>query len=240
MQNPFRYISNKNRADFIRYALLAMGAIIVLVIIPKKGKFKYEYEQNKSWIHEELTAPFTFAIQKSQAEMAQEQNEVTENFRPYFDREAKTANEEKNRFITNISLAMGKDTVLSNNLKRFYISAGINILDDIYKRGIINMDSSKKSKSENAIITEVQGNVVKDKKTGDYFTLGEARKYISDSIQKDTILNRTWFVKSLWTCLSENVVYDKALSDKKQDELLSSVSGTKGIVRQGEKIISRG
>src|SRR6185503_16094439 len=80
----------------------------------------------------------------------------------------------------------------------------------------------------------------RDKNVADYFTSGEAQKFIADSVRRDTMLNRPWFVKSLLTSLAVNVSYDQALSDKKLNELLSSVSMTKGIVRQGDKIISHG
>ena len=240
MQNPFRRIIYKNRNDFIRYLLLGLSALFVLLIIPKKGKFKYEYEQGKPWMHEDLSAPFTFAIQKSQAEITSEQNEVTDNFKPYYDRDAKLENEEKNRFISNISEAIKGDSTITTNLKTFYISNGVGILNFIYNKGIINMDSAKKAKSINTFVTEITKNTGKDKNVADYFTPGEARKYISDTIKKDSILNRPWFVKSLLSSLAENVTYDQALSDKKLNELLSSVSVTKGIVHQGDKIISHG
>jgi putative nucleotidyltransferase with HDIG domain len=240
MQNPLRHINNKNRNDIIRYSLLTLSALIVLLIIPKKGMFKYEYEQGKPWMHEDLTAPFTFAIQKPQSEITGEQNEVSENFSPFYERDAKTENDEKNKFIANISLAIGRDSTLSNNLKKYYISTGVGILSNLYKRGIINMDSAQKRKSENAVITEIQNNVAKDKNVSSYLNLAEARNYISDTIKKDTLLNRTWFIKTLWASLSENVIYDKTLSDKKMNELMSSVSPTKGVIKQGEKVISRG
>jgi len=240
MQNPLRHINNKNRNDIIRYSLLTLSALIVLLIIPKKGMFKYEYEQGKPWMHEDLTAPFTFAIQKPQSEITSEQNEVSENFSPFYERDAKTENDEKNKFIANISLAIGRDSTLSNNLKKYYISTGVGILSNLYKRGIINMDSAQKRKSENAVITEIQNNVAKDKNVSSYLNLAEARNYISDTIKKDTLLNRTWFIKTLWASLSENVIYDKTLSDKKMNELMSSVSPTKGVIKQGEKVISRG
>ncbi len=240
MQNPFKGVIYKNRNDFIRYLLLGLSALFVLLIIPQKARFKYEYEQGKPWMHEDLTAPFTFAIQKSQAEITSEQNEVTDNFKSYYDRDAKLENDEKNKFIANISEAIKGDSTITNNLKTFYISQGVGILGYLYHKGIINMDSAKKAKSINTFVTEITKNTGKDKNVADYFTPGEARNFVADTLKKDSLLNRPWFVKSLLTSLSENVIYDQTLSDKKLNELLSSVSVTKGIVRQGEKIISHG
>ncbi|MGZ5282983.1 MAG: hypothetical protein ACXWEY_11965, partial [Bacteroidia bacterium] len=66
MQNPLQRI-NKTENDYVRYALLLACILLVTFIIPKQAKFKYEFEQGKPWMHEDLVAPFSFAIQKSQS-----------------------------------------------------------------------------------------------------------------------------------------------------------------------------
>ncbi len=233
MQNPFRRIIYKNRNDFARYLILGLSAVFVLLIIPQKGKFKFEYEQGKPWMHEDLTAPFTFAIQKTQGEITSEQNEVTDNFKPYYDRDAKLENEEKNKFISNVSEAISGDSTTSNKLMTFYISKGVGILGFIYAKGVIDMDSAKKARYIHSFITEITKNVARDKNISGYFTRGEAQKLIEDTVKKDSILNRPWYLKALLTSLAVNISYDQTLSDKKLNELLGTVSTTRGVVRQG-------
>src|SRR5207248_8757917 len=96
MQNPFQTI-NKNHNYYIRYFLFLLCAAAVFFIIPKKGRFKFEYEQGKPWAHEDLSAPFTFAVLKNNQDIINQQNEIKESFKPYYSRDVKVENEQKNK-----------------------------------------------------------------------------------------------------------------------------------------------
>jgi len=239
MQNPLEYL-NKNKGDYIRYLLLALSVLIVLLIIPKKGKFKYEYEQGKPWMHDDLSAPFTFAVLKSPAEINAEQNEIKENFKPFYIRDPKIENTEKDKFLNTLSASSAQEGDISKDLKKFYLSRGLTILDDIYSKGIISLDTLHKSKPKEFILTELKNNIATDKQIVNYYTLGEARSSILERTERDSILNQGWFIKSLLSSLSVNVTYDKKLSEKKLDEILGSISSNRGIIKQDQTIIGRG
>jgi cyclic-di-AMP phosphodiesterase PgpH len=239
MQNPLNFL-NRNSNDIIRYILLAASVVAVLLIIPKKGKFKYEYEQGKPWMHEDLSAPFTFAILKTQKEIQTEQNEIKENFKPYYSLDTKVENTQKDKFIKDLTETLKQEGYLSNNLKKFYLSKGLGILDDIYEKGIINLDTLHKAKPKEFIITEVKNASATEKPIASYYTLPDARASIIERTEKDSILNQGWLMKSLLSALAINVTYDKRLSEKKLDEQLNANSTTRGVIKQDEKIIARG
>ena len=44
----------------------------------------YEYQKGGFWKHEDLTAPFTFPVYKSQAEINHERDSVLHGFRPIY------------------------------------------------------------------------------------------------------------------------------------------------------------
>ena len=46
----------------IIFSLFFISTIIVLILYPKEGKFKYEFHKGKPWLHENLISPFDFAI----------------------------------------------------------------------------------------------------------------------------------------------------------------------------------
>ena len=240
MRRFFKHILNNNRHYFERYLLLFVSAVIVLFIIPKKGKFKYEYEEGKPWMHEDLTAPFTFAILKNPAAVTSEQNRIVEKFKPFYERDSKAEKDQKNKFISELSQAMNQDSAISVNLKKFYLSKGLELLGGIYDRGVINMDSVQKEKSKGLVITELKNNVTSEKQLFQYYTLDQARNYISNQVTGDSILKPGWFLKALLSSVVVNINYNKDLSDKKLEELLSTVSATQGIVKQDEKIIGKG
>jgi len=75
-----------NNYALILYWVLVFGVTTVLLflVLPGEPKFKYEYQKGYPWQHENLVAPFDFAILKSDAEIASEKAEILESVIPYF------------------------------------------------------------------------------------------------------------------------------------------------------------
>ena len=57
---------------------------IVIVFLPREGKFKYEFQKGKAWMHEDLISSFDFPIYKTEAELFEERNVLLKNFSPIF------------------------------------------------------------------------------------------------------------------------------------------------------------
>ena len=70
----------------IFYWVLVFGVstVLLFLILPGEPKFKYEYQKGFPWQHENLVAPFDFAILKSDAEIASERAEIMNSVVPYF------------------------------------------------------------------------------------------------------------------------------------------------------------
>ena len=65
--------------------LLFLIAIVSIVLIfPEEGKFKYEFQKGKPWMHDDLIAPFDFPVRKTEAELKIEKNRLVNGFRPYY------------------------------------------------------------------------------------------------------------------------------------------------------------
>ena len=55
----------KLQPSIYRFTLFFLSVAFVVFIIPKKGKFQYDFELEKPWKHETLISPFDFLIQKN-------------------------------------------------------------------------------------------------------------------------------------------------------------------------------
>jgi cyclic-di-AMP phosphodiesterase PgpH len=225
MQNPLQRI-NKTENDYVRYALLLASILLVTFIIPKQAKFKYEFEQGKPWMHDDLVAPFSFAIQKTESQVQRERELIAENFKPFYKQNTKIMQDRKQRFRSIISQLSPSETG-SEEEKNYYIDRGLKLLDEIYERGIIALDTNIRSKPKEFIIIELRKNIAEDKQLQSYYTLSEARSSVMDRVSKDTFLNKSWFVRSLYTSLEPNILYDQDLSEKKLEELLDNISPTR-------------
>ena len=93
--------------DVLRVSLYVIACVIVLYAIPKEGKFKYEYQKGSPWKHDNLIAPFNFAIYKSQAEIDAEREAVKKDSKPYFtkDNQVQVSRTEKFEADFNAQLA---------------------------------------------------------------------------------------------------------------------------------------
>ncbi|MEZ5195320.1 MAG: hypothetical protein R2764_02640 [Bacteroidales bacterium] len=75
----------RNHYSIILKSLLFVASIVILVLVfPKEGKFKYEFRKGKPWMHENLIAPFNVAILKSEQELEEEKNLAIKDLKPYF------------------------------------------------------------------------------------------------------------------------------------------------------------
>ena len=61
-------------ANIYKILLFVIGIILLVMIFPKEGTFKYEFHKGKFWMHDDLIAPFDFAITKSEEELAAEKD----------------------------------------------------------------------------------------------------------------------------------------------------------------------
>ena len=61
-----------------------LTAVALYFILPGEPKFKYEYQKGFPWRHDNLVAPFDFAILKSPAEIEEEKEEQANSVIPYF------------------------------------------------------------------------------------------------------------------------------------------------------------
>ncbi|MGB5317701.1 MAG: phosphohydrolase, partial [Eudoraea sp.] len=64
----------KNQSRIYKYVLYLLTVGCIVFFFPKGGKFKYEFQKGKPWQYENLYAPFDFAIQKTQEEIALERS----------------------------------------------------------------------------------------------------------------------------------------------------------------------
>ena len=75
MQKILSYIRNKH-SEIFKILLLILCTFIILIFLPKEGKFRFDFEKGKPWMHEDLIAPFDFAIQKPSDQIKKEKEEL--------------------------------------------------------------------------------------------------------------------------------------------------------------------
>ncbi|MDQ3073970.1 MAG: hypothetical protein M3Q97_11980, partial [Bacteroidota bacterium] len=197
-------IAPEGRKDWLKYLLLLATILLIAFIIPKQGKFRYSFEPNKRWLHEDLVAPFQFAIEKSEAELELERNEIKRNFKPFYVRQRNVTNDQKDKFIATATDAM-KENGIDMGMRKHYISTGLRMLGDMYDRGVIEVDSAHKDKPGQFIIIELTNKMVKDRLLSEYYRPNEAKRFLLERAQQDSALNLSWFILSLQSSVAPNI-----------------------------------
>ncbi|MDR2473891.1 MAG: HDIG domain-containing protein [Tannerella sp.] len=62
----------KNKSKIISALYIALTAVIILLLIPREGKFRYGFFEGKPWQYGLLTAPFDFPVYTDPADAAQD------------------------------------------------------------------------------------------------------------------------------------------------------------------------
>ena len=205
-----------------RFTLFFLSVAFVVFIIPKKGKFQYDFELEKPWKHETLISPFDFLIQKTASEIEFEKLENSKNFKNNFIKISGFSDS----IISKISLKL-KDSLSYLNTQ------AIVRLNNIYEPGLINnvvdlnTDSIFLSRNrEKTLLSQLDLNKLND------FNFDS----ISYKSSKDSIL----FKSIIKSNLKPDVLFDDLTTKYNKDSIMSQISIHKGSIKNGVLIISRG
>jgi len=238
----------------IHLIFFILSIAIVVIISPREGKFRYEFQKGKPWLSEALIAPWDFAVLKSEDVVARERDSIIRHFTPYFrhDREIETKEiREFEKYLDEMLNRNEQDkqslsTYEFNSIRRELIS----VLADLYKKGILEVnDISASPDMSKGEITVVTGRIAEQWKLNNI--LGQKDAYQYANTRKDEIEQRWLDLKekeagsfiasvALYNFIKPNLLYDEATSTAVKDRLIREISLSRGLVQKGELIISRG
>ena len=184
----------RNSHDLIFKGFLTVLCIVCIVLIfPKEARFKYEFTQGRPWLQEELIAPFSFSILKTDDELATEEDALREQHRPFFDVKAGISLAQRDAvaqrlrdtwtesgpgqpgFVGRLFGGGGKvDTVALEA----HIAVGQRLMDAIYKKGIIELADPIEGKAGDYEITTLNGRVEEERPLSSFYRRPQALDYL--------------------------------------------------------------
>lgn len=267
MNRIFEIIHNHLRNIYV-FLLFLASSFIVVYMLPKEGKFRYEYQKGSIWKHDHLLAPFSFPIYKTQEEINRERDSVLRNFKPIYDFDQDAGIQSINEFKEDFSkywveYSVGTLNVpsseaylsesqysLNRQLESRYKSILTTLIEDIFEKGIVDVLSDEKNGNVTYDqITIIKNNVAEDYLIHELYTPKSAYEavmgYVSDSIpkQRNTLIRKYDVLFGNFpynNYLSANVIYDVEKSTLVRNDLINGISLTRGIIQEGQGIISRG
>ena len=239
----------KRLISFIRHSypeiykgiLLLLAIVVIVYIFPKQGKFKYEFHnlKGKPWYHDDLIAPFDFAILKSNEELANEKAEIIKNAKPYFKYDNAVVAAKKSQFQHDFENQW--DNKKSKELKEKSLKLGNAIIDSIYHKGIIEKSNVIENKGGDYSIFILDNNLAEDHDLSYFYTVQTAYDFIQLTLSEHQFKADTKFLLPLLeNSIAHNVFYDKATTEKVLKQSIDDISPSRDIILKDQSIVSKG
>ncbi|OFX88676.1 MAG: hypothetical protein A2W99_04195 [Bacteroidetes bacterium GWF2_33_16] len=243
-----------------RGILFVISVAVIVLIFPREGKFKYEFQKGKPWMHETLIAPFDFPIYKNDKQIQAEKDSLLKLFNPYFIIDSSVGEIERDRFnvlyeqkineFVNKSFRKkdgnSKKIIFEKNANKFK-DFSLTLLSEVYSKGIVDISEIKENFNENTRIIILKDKVANNHSVNDFYTQKTAYEYSINQVDKylkdnQVIIKYPEFYKSvnLYEFILPNIYYDSKTSDNVKETMLRNLSNSKGMVQEGERIISQG
>ncbi|MDF1549176.1 MAG: hypothetical protein P1P88_15225, partial [Bacteroidales bacterium] len=262
MNKFFNWIVENFEKIYI-FSLFVISCAIVIYLFPGEGKFKYEFQKGQPWMHKDLIAPFDFAINKMDDEISAEKKEILQSFAPYYNKNDEVGAKQIEKFENDFKTKWKEWKIAYDSLKRLklnkneliynidsvnrYHNIAVQLLKNIYKRGVLEFDDESGHENQSPEILRIVDKKIATEVTyTSVFTLKSAYTYL---VQNLNIYNYSRgvnynleFIKSfqLNNYLAPSLFYDAETSEKVKKELIDQISFTRGMVQEGERIISKG
>lgn len=232
-----------NYSGISKIFLLTLSVVCIVSLFPKEGKFKYEFLNDKPWSHEDLIAPFDFAIIKSDEEVNAEKKQILGTLKPYFVFDQKITDNKRNEFFENLEKEWElKYSVESpnNKYKDKIFEIATKIIDSVLNTGIIQYHSEIEKKPTDFPIILVKNKIANEIMLGDLFTVSTAENFIGSELKKYEKVDSSFFLQLFQKAIAQNIVFDATKTKSEKDNLINNIFLKRGMVQKGERIISKG
>lgn len=217
--------------NFKVYIPLVILFIILLVPMPRTGKFNYDYKKGSPWMYETLIAQFDFPVLKTPAQLEEEREAAGSGIIPYY-KYSEEVGEETLRSLETADL--GKYDTL-----RTYIQEQ---LSSLYSRGIMS-DLEDASANTSSVIYIQRNNRASKYPVSEIYKVSQARSELLAGLKHLNIrcnVDSLCKYSGIYSLVVPNLMFDEQTTDLVHDEAVDYISPTSGIVNAGQLIVSHG
>lgn len=217
------------------YLPLLILFLVLVFIMPRSGKFNYDYKKGSTWLYETLIAQFDFPILKTQEQIQKEKENLGSSVIPYFKYDQEVL-EEKLRIVDRL------DFGVKEGLRAVVASS----LSEIFGRGVLSDNTDGRQHDilgGNSLIY-----IQKDRRASKYpvsemYNVSSARtKLLADleAADPDTDADSLCSSLGIYDLVSTNLIFDQQTTDLVHEETIDYISPTSGVIGAGQLIVSHG
>ena len=234
-------IFNKIRHSYYTWAkvfVFLVAIALVCWLMPRTGKFKYEYQLSKPWQHETLYAPFDFPIYKDYETLDAETEAARTKVKPIFVFNEEEMSASRNALYNAFEAKWDDHNGFDKDANMDYL---FSVYDSIEDHGILAYDNATANLTASTEVSVIRNKVMRTARYGDFYTLNEATDAVAHIMQQTKKgMNQKLLSELLNGALRQNVFYNADLTKLEVDKAVSSVSLTYGMVQKDEKVVTEG
>src|SRR3984885_13521993 len=223
----------------VKFLMTLVSVCAIVLTLPKQAKFSYDIEKGKIWNEKELISPYNFAILKSQQEIENDQRAALASITPIYQLDDDQGTRSREGFKSDLAIKW-HTAGLKDRQRNDYLDEGDKLLQEVYDKGIVNLNAKYQEGTENYPVTILDKNVAADKNTADLFTKERALVYCDRALSQRTDLDKAFLLDLVSNRLQPNLTFDSRLTLRLEKEAVEGLSTTRGMVQKGEVIVSKG
>lgn len=223
--------------DIMKVLAFILTILIVVSLMPRNVKFKYEYQKLRPWPHESLYAPFNFPIYKSDEVVKKEKEEALKNIEPIFVFDALGTENGREKLLKDFD-AQWNDTIGD---KEYYKNLILSIYYHIENNGVVAKNDRINNFKGDETVVVVRNKIQTKCKYEDLNTMATASAYIQSQTSKIADYNTMQMINNLLhNSLRQNVIYSESLTKQAEKMAVDNIMLTFGMVQKEELIIMEG
>jgi putative nucleotidyltransferase with HDIG domain len=222
----------------IKYIMMVLSVLIITVFLPKQPRFRYEFEKGEIWKNKDLVSPFSFAILKTTPQVTTDKKDALNNVLPIYKMNKDQINSVEEAYLNEFDVKW-KTNAFPENEKAGYKSSSFKLLESIYARGIIAMNAKHQKGNKYYDFALMTNNISRNLSTQDVFTVQSALEYFDKNYNSINLKVKEMIVNLVEDHLTPNITFDEKLTTIVQNNTVSSLSTTRGMVQKGELIIAK-
>lgn len=235
MKHIFSFLS-RNQANIYKVLLFIAATFLIIYLLPKGGQFKYTFQKGKPWQYENLYAPFSFTIKKSEEDLSLERQSIRENAIPYFDYTEEQV--EQSLYEFNELLKTTYVDSLFSVPEATVRTLGKQFLNEVYRFGIV---SEVNTFSEDKLVYLKKGNEIEEINYTQLTPKSKIPELVATFVERNKIKS----ISDLLTILLNrttvpNVTINSTLTESAIASELQAINPNEGIVEKGGRIIAKG
>ena len=224
------------RSKIYKALLILSASLVILYLFPRGGQFKFEFSKGKVWQYPDYYAPFDFSIQKSQAEINEDQEAVLNSVSPYLRIDLSVKDSVQVRYAKAFenTMSLPEDQSQRDSLFEF----GDLLLQRIYRYGVLSPSYPHQG---NDLVFLIQDRTETQVLIDSLFRPESLFDFIATRVnQAGYAPYLESFQDVFFELITPNISLDQVFTDSAFQEAIQGISLSRGGVSAGELIIAKG